>query len=113
MTTLTAGGAASKLQVPEAVAADLRAVVRRRNLVAHHAWRFYLAGREKPGDGAVEAYATWLDEQAMVMGRAYNGVMAMVSALRRRRRSSDQRLLNLWRQEVADAVEDVVLPEYG
>ena len=47
-------------------------------LVAHHAWRLYRAARERHGGVAGEIYETWLDEQARIMGIAYNATMALV-----------------------------------
>ncbi len=67
LTSKTAGAAAHDLELPESVAADLKVVVGARNLVAHHAWRLYLAARERHGGVAAEIYETWLDEQARIM----------------------------------------------
>jgi hypothetical protein len=97
---LPAGRAAGELGVPAPVAADLRAIVERRNLVAHHAWRFYIAAREKRGEAAADAHAAWLDDQARTMGFAYNGVMALVQRTRRDANASDDALVRLWRRSV-------------
>jgi hypothetical protein len=70
LTEWPAGRIANELQLSDGVAADLKEVVDRRNLVAHHAWRFYFTARERHGDPAVDAYCAWLDEQTAVFGRA-------------------------------------------
>jgi hypothetical protein len=50
--------------------ADLRVVAGRRNVVAHHSSRFYVARREKVGDRAVEEYMDRFHEQASTEGPA-------------------------------------------
>lgn len=83
LTTKTAGSAARALKLPEVVAADLKAVVGVRNVVAHHAWRFYLATRERKGESAASLYETWFDDQARIMGVGYNATMALVTEARK------------------------------
>jgi hypothetical protein len=112
LTTWTAGRAANELRVPEAVGADLRAIVRRRNLVAHHSWRFYLGWRGKVGDRAVAEYTDWFVEQARLMGLAYNGVMTILGRLRDSANPpEDADVIALWRGCVPDPVEDVSVPD--
>lgn len=112
LTKWPAGRIAHELHVPEAVAADLTAIVARRNLVAHHAWRFYLAGREKRGDRAVAAHAAWLDEQAAAMGRAYNGIMALVAKTREEGQADEDGVLAVWRRHVHEPVSHPQPPEH-
>lgn len=78
----TAGAAANDLKVSPVIAADLKETVARRNVVAHHAWRFYLTRRANRGDPAAADYVDWLREQAAVLGRAYNAVRAIDDAAR-------------------------------
>jgi len=110
LTTFTAGRMAKELRVPEALAADLRAVVDRRNVVTHHSYRFYVARREKVGDRAVEEYTDWFDEQAATLGYAYNGLMAIVSARRDDSATDDEAVLELWRESVPAPVEGMSIP---
>ena len=82
LTKKTAGVAARDLKLPETVAADLKVVVAARNVVAHHVWRFYLAARERQGPDAAEVYVRWLDNQARILGTAYNATFALVERAR-------------------------------
>jgi hypothetical protein len=67
---LTAGRLAGKLGVPSSVAQDLRALVQRRNRVAHESWTDYVTARgAAQGDAAAEDWAQWLATQAALLGR--------------------------------------------
>jgi hypothetical protein len=82
LTTKTAGEAARDLELPESVVLELMAVVKGRNIVAHHVWRFYLDARQRHGDRATETFNSWLDDQARIMGLAYNATMDLVTDAR-------------------------------
>jgi hypothetical protein len=109
---LTAGAAARELRLPEAVVADLKAVVARRNLVVHHAYRFYFVTREKRGDGAVEDYLAWFDDQARMLGGAYNGLIWIAEMVSKTPETppDDEAVLTLWRRAMPTPVEDCELP---
>jgi hypothetical protein len=81
LTKWTAGKIAREMHVPDEVAADLKTAAARRNVVAHHAWRYYISARGKRGDSAVAHYCEWFDEEARMMGLAFNGVMTIRAAL--------------------------------
>jgi hypothetical protein len=112
LTTWTAGRAANELRVPAEIGTDLRAIVRRRNLVAHHSWRFYIGWRGKVGDRAVAEYMEWFAQQAWLMGLAYNGVMTILGrAVDDEDPPDDAELTALWRDSVPDRIEDVSVPD--
>jgi hypothetical protein len=107
---LPAGRAAKRLHVPEEIAADLKQLVGRRNIVAHKGWVFYIGQREKYGDGAIEAYAAWLDEQAKAFGYAYNVLMAIMTLLRERSDVSPDEMLEIWRGRFPTPLGAVEVP---
>jgi hypothetical protein len=112
MTRMTAGAAANELRLPEAIIAELKNAVERRNLVVHQVWSLYLIARRKRGDAAGRAYLPWLREQAAVLGRAYNGVLAINNAARQiaPARLSYEITLARWRTRVAKPITAPELP---
>jgi hypothetical protein len=80
MTRWTAGRLAKELHLPEAIAADLANLVRRRNLVAHDAWLAYLSDKKRHGgQDTAGAYIVWLDEQARYLGLAYDALIVLTT----------------------------------
>jgi hypothetical protein len=112
LTKLTAGRAGRKLGVPEAVADDLRRTVKRRITVVHHAWPLYAAAREKHGDDAGAAYLPWLEDQAAMLGYAFNGLMALVEAAHASSpaASESDTMETLWRSAMPEPVEPLAFP---
>jgi hypothetical protein len=114
LTKWTAGKVAREISVPEEIAADLITASQRRNVVAHHAWRFYIGARGKRGDAAVADYCDWLDEEARMMGHAYNGVMMIRSALAASATPlATDAVLTLWRESVPEPIDEGAIPEPG
>ena len=107
LTKWTAGKVARELSVPDEIAVDLITAANRRNVVAHHAWRYYITARGRRGDSAVAHYCDWFDEEAQMMGFAFNGVMTIRAALAASARPlAGAVVLGLWRQSVPDPIEE-------
>jgi hypothetical protein len=103
---LTAGQLKDHLRVPEVVAKDLKALVGRRNDVAHHAWVRYVAARGiQTTDTAPEDWVEWLAEQARLLGVAYNALVELTAMLRNDERVEDADVESLWRRHVDRPVE--------
>jgi hypothetical protein len=84
-------------------------VVECRNIVAHHAYRTYLTARENRGNRAVDEWISWFDEQIEKLGPAYNGVMAIVIALRDEA-LDDEGLVKVWRNWIPEPVGPAFVP---
>jgi hypothetical protein len=111
LTKWTAGKISKELAVPEEIATDLRNAVARRNVVAHHAWRFYVGARAKRGDSAVAEYSDWLDEEARIMGRAYGGLLTIMHALKGSTTPlATAAVLAIWREHLPTPVHGVTVP---
>lgn len=75
----SAGRNAQHLRIPEDVATDIEHLIGWRNEVVHRAWLNYIAAIDTPtGDSAPDLWAEFLQDQAAQLGRAYNGLMALV-----------------------------------
>jgi len=104
----TAGQLANQLNVPETVAEDLKAVVRKRNAVAHRAWTDYRTARDiAQGDAAADDWIAWLDEQAERLGRAFNVVIRLVRASREAHPEPVEaaEIERAWRAEFPEPIE--------
>lgn len=114
LTKWTAGKIAQEFHVPEEIAADLMTATKRRNVVAHHAWRFYIGARGKRGDAAISHYSDWLDGEARMMGHAYNGVMTIRNALAASATPlPTETVLGLWRESLPQPIAEGTIPERG
>jgi hypothetical protein len=104
----SAGRLSDQLGVPRTVARDLQQAVARRNQVAHKSWIYYRNAREKAqGDVASADWVLWLAEQAAILGRAYNGVIAMRDTVRQQGADDVEypALEQAWRVHVPDPIE--------
>jgi hypothetical protein len=111
LTKWTAGTIARELSVPDEMAADVKEAVARRNVVAHQSYTFYFVAREKRGDRAVEEYRNWLDEQARVLGRAYNGLIRVLNALKGSPTPlPTSAVFEIWREDVPAAFDPFTIP---
>ena len=99
--------------MPEAIAADLAAVVERRNVVVHHSARFYISAQETRGDEVVAEYMRWFDAQAAALGYGYNALINIVNAIRESPDAppDDAALMRIWREQLPEPVEASAPPD--
>jgi hypothetical protein len=107
---LPAGRAAKRLQLHEEITADLKELVVRRNVVAHKGWVAYVGQREKYGDGAIQVYVAWFDQQIEMLGNAYNALMEIVVVVRDRPDLSRDEMLEMWRRTFPTPLWPVEIP---
>jgi len=113
LTKLTAGNAAKKLNVPEPLAADLSALVERRNFVVHHSFRFYVSARETRGDDVIPEYLRWYEAQTAALGLGYNALINIVNAIRESPDAppEDAALMRIWREQLPEPVQGSAPPD--
>lgn len=103
---MTAGQLRGLLNVPDAVAIDLKHAVDRRNRVAHHGWMLYSLGQDRPA--SADTWAPWLDDERLMLARATEGVARMTELVRETRERSDDpdfaELERVWRERVPEPI---------
>ena len=96
----TAGKVASRLDLPDHVAKELRELVHRRNRLAHHAILEYRAARQQRGLDAVPDWGRSFEHLGVVFNEAFHRLLPISEAIRLEppgRLPSESKISELWR----------------
>jgi hypothetical protein len=103
---MTAGQLQPLLGVPDAVAADVRAAIGRRNRVAHDAWMLYSVASDSRA--SADTWAPWLEAEAAMLQQVVHGLGRLRDRVEQLRTGGegvdDAKLLHVWRTYVPEPI---------